>query len=256
MTISDIDWLLNSSVEEINSGSISLPLVEENNTSIVSLSTSFAVKNPTSVEDPYYIKRSKFSSLYSIFDEPIILKPGSVIVVSLAFFIEHSGIYIGNDQVVELYGDGSINLISLKEFLYGGYKGDFSPRTGINVFAASYQNEVIYSEEIALRAKELIGKTIPYNIFKNNCHMFSGYCFTGKNFQKNTDCKYFYGLTKKIMDSTIKEKEKVLTSPLDKNIDVWKSGFDWLFKEYNYLNGGFSKNDINDFSWKIVKSPI
>lgn len=245
----DANWLLNSSVEDINKDSISLSSSSLNKVSI--LSDSSFVANKSLPRPAYYIRRSEFSSfsVSTIFGSPASLMPGSIVVVGLGFFLEHTGVYIGNNQVVELYGDGSINLISLREFLMGGYKSDISPRTGLGVFTACYKGKVIASEKVAFRAKELIGKRIEYHILKNNCHMFAGYCFSGKDFQKNTDCTFFRGLTKKIIDSTLVRKLEG-KSVLD--IFRFMGGLD----ESCSSNGGFSESDLNEFSWKFVEVSI
>lgn len=199
----DLKWLLNASSEEINRGSISLM-----NTSMTSGNSTSSFVNSNQYKSPYYVEASKYSSINSIFCDPVSLEPGSIVVVSLGLFFDHTGIYIGNNEVIELFGNGHIRSISFDHFLFGGEeKGDFSPRTGLDVFTATYKNKVIHSEDIKNRAIQLKNKKIEYNIFKNNCHMLSGYCFQGRGFQKNTDCRYFTGLTKKIMDTVCDENE-------------------------------------------------
>lgn len=199
----DLNWLLNSSSEEINRGSISLM-----NESMASGNSISSVFNSNVYESPYYVTASKYSSISSIFCDPVSLEPGSIVVVSLGVFLDHTGIYIGNNEVIELFGNGHIRSISFDHFLSGGEKkGDLSPRTGLNVFTATYQNKVIHSEDIKNRAMQLKNKKIEYSIFKNNCHMMSGYCFQGRGFQKNTDCKSFTGLTKKIIDTVCGENK-------------------------------------------------
>lgn len=249
MHSSDLNWLLTSTQEEINQESISL---ESSGISITNMATSF---NPTTsgswhknyqVDNvPYYLKKSKYSLFSNFLDDPIQLLPGAIVVVDLGFFAEHTGIYIGDGKIVELYGDGSVNTVSKKDFIMGGYKNnDFSFRTGLHIYSASYDGNVIASQDVANRAKELIGKKINYSTLKNNCHMLSGYCFAGRNFQKNTDCKFFYGLTKKIMDATLIKKD------LDTSIF---SFFDLFNTNRSNINGGFSSHEIDKFSWRIVE---
>lgn len=96
----DANWLLNSSVEDINKDSISLSSSSLNKVSILSGSSFVAGK---SLPRPaYYIRRSEFSSfsISTIFGSPALLMPGSI-VVGLGFLWEHTGVYVGNNQVVE-----------------------------------------------------------------------------------------------------------------------------------------------------------
>ncbi len=237
MISNDLDWLLNSTEYEINKGSI--PLLDNENEHTLLGGSSF-VRVTRKTDLPYYVEKSK----YSIFSDKVDLLPGSIIVVDLAFLFEHTGIYVGNDKVVELHGDGSINLISINNFIKGGYKilgKSLSLRTGVNIYTASFMGKPIASQNVIDRAMELVNLNIDiqYHIFKNNCHMFSGYCFTGKNFQKNTDCSLFTGLTKKIIDSTI---------PISTQST-------WLGSLFNnkYPGSNYSKHDLTGFSWSLAK---
>ncbi|SUC35063.1 Uncharacterised protein [Providencia rustigianii] len=197
MADKDLDWLLKSSESDINKGSISLTPNEIK-------SPSLAMSNPlgySRIQLPYYKEKATYSLLSGLINQ-VDLLPGAIIVTDLLFVAEHTGVYVGDGNVVELYGDGSINLISINDFLNGGYKNnDISPRTGINIYTATYDGKCIASKKVAERAldlkNEFTGKKIDYYLFKNNCHMLSGYCFFGEGFQKNTDCALFQGLTKK-----------------------------------------------------------
>lgn len=235
----DLDWLLNSSSEEINRGSISLM-----DTSMASGNFTSGFVNPNKYKLPYYIEASEYSSIGSIFCDPVSLEPGSIVVVSLGTFLDHTGIYVGNNEVIELFGNGHIRSISFDHFLFGGEKeGDFSPRTGLDVFTATYKDKVIHSEDIKNRAIQLKNKKIKYDILKNNCHMMSGYCFSGRDFQKNTDCKFFSGLTKKIMDTVCDKNETE-----NENTSILSM---FLGDIYHSNSSNTSKKTY--FSWKKAK---
>lgn len=236
----DLDWLLKSSESDINKGSIPLT---PNEAKLSSLTMSNPLGN-NKIQLPYYAEKATYSLLSGLKNQ-VNLVPGTIIVTDLLFVAEHTGVYVGDGSVVELYGDGSINLISIKDFLNGGYKNnDISPRTGINIYAATYSGKCIASKRVAERALNLknkfTGKKIDYHLFKNNCHMFSGYCFFGEGFQKNTDCALFKGLTKKIIDSTIPRT--------DKKASFWRE----LFKYEE--DSPYSRNDLNKFSWMQVSA--
>ena len=55
-------------------------------------------------------------------------------------FAEHSGIYIGNNQIVELNGGGDIAIVSPKEFIDGG--------TGVNHWLYFSNNRQTYNLQI------------------------------------------------------------------------------------------------------------
>ncbi len=240
MKDSDLDWLLNSSESEINKGSIPLT---PNETQLSSLIMNNPLGN-NKIQLPYYTEKATYSLLSGLKNQ-VDLLPGAIIVTDLLFVAEHTGVYVGDGNVVELYGDGSINLISINDFLNGGYKNnDISPRTGINIYTATYDGKCIASKRVTNRAlnlnKKFVGKKIHYRYFKNNCHMLSGYCFSGEGFQENTDCAFFRGLTKKIIDSTVPRTDKK------------ESFWDFLFKSEE--DSPYSKNDLNKFAWTQVRS--
>jgi cell wall-associated NlpC family hydrolase len=90
------------------------------------------------------------------------LSPGTVLYCDLPIG-EHSGIYIGDNQIVHLNGDGDIESVSPKKFL--------DRLGGNNVFAISIYascNHNIYitgvgSSFAAERAKKMIGSRRDYN---------------------------------------------------------------------------------------------
>lgn len=101
---------------------------------------------------------------------------GAVIYTDLLFGAgEHSGIYVGNKQVVALHGDGQIKKVSLRTFTnHLSYSRDeiYVPYDSeINWSIGSY---VAYS-----RALEAIGENRSYHLLLNNCHQFAAGCVTG-----------------------------------------------------------------------------
>lgn len=96
----------------------------------------------------------------------------SAILTSVA---EHSGIYIGDGQIVHLNGDGNIEAVSAMTFLnrLGGFA------TGISLFASCDQNGPVGCNDVAERAISMIGETRNYGLLTDNCHQFSAGCLTG-----------------------------------------------------------------------------
>jgi len=108
-------------------------------------------------------------------DEPEI---GSVLYCDLAFgYAEHSGIYIGNNEIVNLHGNGKIEIVSPEEFIEG--------TTAISIYVSCIDEYPVGSIEVARRAKNMVGSKVDYNLLFNNCHQFTSGCLTGDF--KNSD---------------------------------------------------------------------
>lgn len=116
-----------------------------------------------------------------------IVKPriGSVVKVDLAMGADHTGIYIGNDEIVEVAnvdGVATVRIVSAEEFIEGD---DCISRIGAFIYVACKQDRdgkciAMGSQDIADRARKAVGQSSEYNLVFNNCHMFTEYCITGK----------------------------------------------------------------------------
>lgn len=109
---------------------------------------------------------------------------GSILHCSL-YGAEHSGIYIGEGQIVELQGklssdSGAIRIANKSGFIKG--------TNALTVYVACYGDgsQPIGSEVVAQRAREAVGQRRNYHLFNDNCHRFTSGCITG-NFN-NDDC--------------------------------------------------------------------
>ncbi len=109
-------------------------------------------------------------------------KPGSILHCSL-YGAEHSGIYIGNGEIVELQGklsrnSGAIHITNKDGFMAG--------TNALTVYVACYRDgsEPIALEQVAQRARAAVGETRNYHLLLNNCHIFTSGCITG-NFSNN-----------------------------------------------------------------------
>ncbi len=102
---------------------------------------------------------------------------GSILYVDLlGEYAQHSGIYIGNGEIVELSGKGCIQRVSREQFINGG--------TGRDIYVSCRNNVATGSPTIAQRARSALGLHREYNIFLNNCHQFCAGCLTG-NFENS-----------------------------------------------------------------------
>lgn len=110
--------------------------------------------------------------LYDACRDSVTPKLGSVVYCDLAFgYMEHSGIYIGNNQIVHLNGDGLIESVSPKEFMEG--------TTACSIYVSSLGEHSTGSKNSAQRAINMIGRSREYNFLMDNCHQFSAGCLTG-----------------------------------------------------------------------------
>ena len=137
-----------------------------------------AKKIPDVIIDTYKTAK-KIKKVLTPKVEPVI---GSVVYCDLAEFAEHSGIYIGNNRIVHLNGDGKVEAVTPKEFirrLWG-----LNPAAEIYVSCDS-DDEPVGCHIAANRAEERIGTERKYNMLLDNCHQFVSGCLTG-NFN-NTD---------------------------------------------------------------------
>lgn len=119
------------------------------------------------------------SFVKNVFMDRVKPEVGSILKVDLAGgFAAHTGVYIGNGEIVELYednGTGGIRIVNPKKFLHGS-----SYRTGIYIYCACNDEFVLGSDEIAERAKYYVGYENAYELMGKNCHAFVTYCITGK----------------------------------------------------------------------------
>ena len=137
------------------------------------------------------------SFIYNVcFDavEPMI---GSLIYCKLAMNqFDHSGIYVGDGQIVHLDGSGLIEMVSASTFL--------ARLDGRNIATSIYvsckNNQPIGLKEIAERAKSKVGEKVEYDVLLNNCHKFSATCITGNDNVKLTLFSSLIDLAKKHID--------------------------------------------------------
>ncbi|WP_205666498.1 lecithin retinol acyltransferase family protein [Acinetobacter sp. WCHA39] len=97
---------------------------------------------------------------------------GSVVYCDLTLgngIAEHTGIYIGNNEIVHLNRHGFIEAVSPKEFLAAW-------TTGFNIYVSCQGDSAVGCDEAADFAESKIGNTRNYNVFRDNCHQFSAGC--------------------------------------------------------------------------------
>lgn len=112
------------------------------------------------------------SSLMSKLNSPRIKpKRGSIVFAKIFPVFEHSGVYIGDDEIVELTMSGEIRKTRAKGFTEGIVYGE--------IYIACQGDEPIHLESIANKAESCIGSYKDYNMATENCHRFTAACITG-----------------------------------------------------------------------------
>lgn len=102
---------------------------------------------------------------------------GAILHCSL-FGVEHTGIYVGNNNIVELNGDGTVRLTTPEGFISG--------TNAISIYVACHGTSPLGGAHIAERALEMVGKSRSYNFLMDNCHQFTVGCITG-DFENSTN---------------------------------------------------------------------
>lgn len=122
------------------------------------------------------------SFVKNVFMDTVKPEVGCILKVDLAGGLaSHTGVYIGNNEIVELYendGVGEIRIVSPKKFLNG--EPGSAVRTGMYIYCACIGTYVLSSDEIAKRAKYCVGDEKAYGLIGKNCHAFVTYCITGE----------------------------------------------------------------------------
>ena len=96
---------------------------------------------------------------------------GSILYTDLvANYAQHSGVYIGDEQIVELNREGEIKIVSPEEFISGG--------TGIDIYVSCRGDLAVGSSKVAKRARKRVGQRRNYNPLLDNCHQFVSACLS------------------------------------------------------------------------------
>lgn len=95
---------------------------------------------------------------------------GSIVCCGIGGVLEHTGIWVGDNTIVEMDGNGLIKPLSAQRFT--------KERTGKNIFVACDANaKCLAIEMAAMQAIKKIFKYEKYDMISNNCHQFVWTCF-------------------------------------------------------------------------------
>jgi len=103
--------------------------------------------------------------------EPIV---GAVVCCAIAGVLDHTGIWVGDDTIIELAGNGLIKGVSSERFT--------QQRSGSNIFIACDSSaQPLADPKAAQRAIEQLYQYQPYDVINNNCHQFIWRCYAPKS---------------------------------------------------------------------------
>ncbi|WP_206486399.1 hypothetical protein [Thalassotalea sp. G2M2-11] len=117
-------------------------------------------------ESPVAIYPSDFMST----EQKVKPKVGAVVCCGIGGVLEHTGIWVDDNTIVELDGNGMIKPISVQRFT--------KERSGKYVFIACDSHGIpLACEEAATRALAQIFQVRDYHLIEYNCHQFIWQCF-------------------------------------------------------------------------------
>jgi hypothetical protein len=124
-----------------------------------------------------------------VFRDQVQPVPGSILHCSLKG-AEHTGVYVGDGQIVELLGSGLVRRGRPSNFIEG--------TNAVTIYVACHDTKPLGSAEIAERAKSQVGNFRDYKLFFDNCHQFTCGCITSQFENSNN---FFY-----MVESVIREQ--------------------------------------------------
>jgi len=120
---------------------------------------------------------------------------GSLLCCGIGGLLDHTGIWVGDDTIIELDGNGLIKPISSQRFT--------QERSGEHIFiACDSLGTPLASELAAERAIAQMYEYRDYHLIENNCHQFIWQCFN-PNDKKLTTFKQLNSRIAKLYDRQV-----------------------------------------------------
>ena len=107
-----------------------------------------------------------------IFDteQKVLPEIGSIVCCGIGGVLDHTGIWVGDNTIIELDGNGLVKPVSPRRFT--------DDRSGKGIFiVCDSLGKPLSSELAAQNAIEQIYQQRDYHLFDNNCHQFIWQCF-------------------------------------------------------------------------------
>ena len=103
-------------------------------------------------------------------EQTICPKVGAIVCCGIGGVLDHTGIWVGDNTIIELDGNGLVKPVSPRRFT--------DDRSGKGIFiACDSLGQPLVSEVAAQNAIEQIYQQRDYHLFDNNCHQFIWQCF-------------------------------------------------------------------------------
>ncbi|MDO6446826.1 hypothetical protein Q4493_13685 [Colwellia sp. 1_MG-2023] len=155
--------------------------------------SAFAVKSAADDRKAQQKQRSRYRKVQSLMDlerheSPIAIYPsdyfsteqrvkpavGSIVCCGIGGVLDHTGIWVDDDTIIELDGEGLIKPISVKRFT--------KERSGKHIFIACDSNATpLACASAADKAIAQIFQARKYHVLDNNCHRFIWQCLGGEH---------------------------------------------------------------------------
>lgn len=106
-------------------------------------------------------------------------QPGSVVCCEVYNALDHTGIWLDDETIIELSNSGLVKAVSAQRFL--------KERSGKHLFVAcDRQHRPIIIEGCEQRAVSQLFSYREYDVISNNCHRFVNYCMSGHDAEMTT----------------------------------------------------------------------
>ena len=121
-------------------------------------------------ESPVAIYPSDTLTAFDKCCTPVVPKIGAIVCCGVGGVLDHTGIWVGDNTIIELDGNGLIKPISSTRFL--------DERSGKQIFILCDSQAIpLALEKVAEKAIGQIYQYVDYHILDNNCHQFVWQCF-------------------------------------------------------------------------------
>ena len=105
---------------------------------------------------------------------------GCIVYCDLGLVAEHSGVYVGDGNIVHLDGSGNIEIVTREKFI--DRLGGINP--AMSIYVSCSDCNAVGDTDTAERAIAMAGNNRNYNVIIDNCHQFTSGCITG-NFENS-----------------------------------------------------------------------
>lgn len=120
-----------------------------------------------------------YPSDFLVSEQSIKPQVGAIVCCGIGGILDHTGIWLGDNLIVELAGNGLIKAISSERFI--------NERSGKQIFiACDSKGRPLVNEAAAQLASQQIYQYRDYHMIDNNCHHFIWQCFKPKDHSLTT----------------------------------------------------------------------